>query len=142
MGNLNFTPLSTARVRDPARPVQAPRSMYGTGSSASPTSQKETPAETRQAHRHTMETQQRREPEGIRIPTRKMAAIRILLTLHRETHIQPEAILPETETIRAAAMFLAEAAIQMAEMAMQLETMAMAAPTIRMEAPRKEVLIR
>ena len=141
MGSLNSIPLSTARDRDPARLVQAPRSMYGTGSSASPTNQKETPAETRQAHRHTMEAQQRREPEVIRIPPRKMAAIRILLTLHREAHIQPEAILPETETIRAAAMFLAEAAIQMVEMAMQMETMAMAAPTIRMEKPRKEVLI-
>jgi len=112
MGNLNFIPLFTARDRERAKPVPVPRSMYGTGSSVFPISQKEMQAETRQAHRHTMEARLRREPEDIRIQARKTAAIRILPALHREAHILPMEMLPETATIRAAVIPLEEA-IQM-----------------------------
>ena len=116
---LNSIPLFTVRDREQARPVPALRSMYGTGSSAFPTNQKERQAETRQAHRHTMEAQLRRDPE----------AIRILPVLHREARILPEEMLPETETIQAAAMLLVEATIPTEVMAitLTLET-AMQAP--------------
>ena len=169
---LNSIPLFTVRDREQARPVPAPRSMYGTGSSVFPTSQKEMPAETRQAYRRTMEAQLRREPEDIKLQARKMAAIRILPVLHREAHILLMEMLPETETIRAAAIPPVEAAIQMAAMvlrmgiilmlviAMQVPTtritgMVLQAAAIRMEAvtwatvrslrteePRKAVLTR
>lgn len=127
---LNSIPLFTVRDREQARQVPAPRSMYGTGSSVFPTSQKEMQAETRQAHRRTMEARLRREPEDIRIQARKTAAIRILPALHREAHILPMEMLPETETIQAAAIPPVEAAIQMAAM------------VLRMAEPRKTVLTR
>lgn len=135
---MNSIPLFTVRDREQARPVPAPGSMYGTGSSAFPTNQKEMPAETRQAHRRTMEAQLRREPAVIRIQARKTAAIRILPVLHREAHILPMEMLPETGTIRAAVIHLVEAAIQMEAMAMRMGTviipmqgMAMLVPAIQ-----------
>lgn len=127
---MNSIPLFTARDRERAKPVPVPRSMYGTGSSVFPISQKEMQAETRQAHRRTMEARLRREPEDIRIQARKTAAIRILPALHREAHILPMEMLPETETIQAAAIPPVEAAIQMAAM------------VLRMAEPRKTVLTR
>lgn len=96
--------------------------MYGTGSSAFPTSQKEMQAETRQAHHRTMEARLRREPEDIRIQVRKTAVIRILPALHKEARILPMEMLPETGTIRAAAIHPVEAAIPMAAMAMRMGT--------------------
>ena len=93
---LNSIPLFTVRDREQARLVPAPRSMYGTGSSVFPTNQKEMQAETRQAHRRTMEAQLHRDPEVIRIQARKTAVIRILPVLHREACILPKEMLPET----------------------------------------------
>ena len=94
--------------------------MYGTGSSAFPTNQKERQAETRQAHHRTMEAQQHRDPEAIRIQARKTAVIRILPALHREAHILLVEMLPEMQIIRAAIIYPVEAAIPMAEMAMRM----------------------
>ncbi len=110
--------------------------MYGTGSSAFPTNQKERQAETRQAHRHTIEAQQRRDPGDIRIQVRKTAVIRILPVLHREAHILPMEMLPETGTIRAAVIHPVEAAIPMSAMAMRMGIIlmlvtAMQVPTTR-----------
>ena len=117
MGNLNFIPLFTARDRDPVKLVQELRSMYGTGSSAFPTNQKERQAETRQAHHHTMEAQQRRDPEAIRIQARKTEASRILPVLHREA-LMPVVTLPGTGAIQAAVILPVEAVIQIAATAM------------------------
>lgn len=156
MGSLSFIPLSTARGRDPARPVQAPRSMYGTGSSAFPTSQKETLAETRQAHHHT-EAQLHQEPEVIRIRVRKAEAIRILSVLHREA-LMPVETLPGTGDIQAAVILPVEAVIQIAAMQMVIIPIAVMMPQVqaiqmvtairvmargqRMEEPSKMALIR
>ncbi len=150
---LNSIPLFTVRDREQARPVPAPRSMCGTGSSVFPTSQKEMQAETRQARRHIMEAQLRREPGDIRTQTRKTAVIRILPALHRETHILPMEMLPETGTIRAAtipmeAMRMGMVIIPMQGMAMQASAIRMEATTwatahsLRTEEPRKDVLTR
>ena len=141
MGNLNFIPLSTARGRDPARPVPAPRSMYGTGSSAFPTSQKETPAETRQAHRRTMEAQLHREPEVIRIRGRKTAAIRIRPVLHKE-ELMPVVTLPGTGAIQAAVILPVEAVIQIAATVMQMVIIPIAAMAPQVQAIQMVTAIR
>ena len=133
---LNSIPLFTVRDREQARPVPAPRSMYGTGSSAFPTNQKEMPAETRQAHRRTMEARLRREPEDIKLQVRKTAAIRILPVLHREAHILLMEMLPDTEAIRAVAIPPVEAAIQMAAMVLRMGIIPMLVTEIQVPTTR------
>ena len=92
--------------------------------------------ETRLAHRHTMEARLRREPEDIKLQARKTAAIRILPVLHREAHILPMEMLPETGTIRAAAIPPVEAAIQMAAMVMRMGIILMLVTAIQVPTTR------
>ena len=93
-------------------------------------------AETKQAHRRTMEARLRREPENIKLQTRKTAAIRILPVLHRVARILPVEMLPETETIQAAAIPPVEAAIRMEAVIWATVR------SLRTEEPRKAVLTR
>ena len=141
MGNLNFIPLFTARDRDPVKLVQELRSMYGTGSSAFPTNQKETPAETRQAHRRTMEAQLHREPEVIRIRVRKTEAIRIRPVLHREV-LMPVETLPGTGAIQAAVILPVETVIQIAATVMQMVIIPIVAMVPQVQAVQMVTAIR
>ncbi len=84
----------------------------------------------------------------IRTQTRKTAVIRILPALHRETHILPMEMLPETGTIPMEAMRMGMVIIPMQGMAMQASAIRMEATTwatahsLRTEEPRKDVLTR
>ena len=138
---LNSIPLFTVRDKEQARLVPAPRSMYGTGSSASPTSQKERPAETRQAHHHTMEAQLHQEPEVIRIRVRKAEAIRILPVLHREA-LMPVVTLPGTGAIQAAVILPVEAVIQTAATVMQMVIIPIVAMAPQVQAVQMVTAIR